>query len=290
MLLRWSLGLVLSVLAHLGVVAIGLAVGARGFTGLVEVEIAGVSLEEVKDLPLGRPQSGPGKARAAARARSLAPETREAGTLGLRPGKDDKTGGSSPTEDEAGPAPISDLGAYGPEGSRLTVLMRLDRLRGTDYAAPVDELLTRLPDRRDFISGTGLDLFMDFDALLVATPNPLDASVTFVAVRHHLDDARVRAALNQAARASDHTLTWRTQGGRPIAERHARDARKRWQDDRLIVMAAPGLTVVTPRAYRALLLAPVSSPDGGAAEGSGDGPGDPDGGANAAAASAAPRK
>src|SRR5207253_39488 len=114
--------------------------------------------------------------------------------------------------------------------------------------------------------------------------------VTFVAVRHHLDDARVRAALNQAAKASDHTLTWRTQGGRPIAERHARDARKRWQDDRLIVMAAPGLTVVTPRAYRALLLAPVSSPDGGAAEGSGNGPGDPDGGANASAASAAARK
>ena len=93
------------------------------------------------------------------------------------------------------------------------MLMRLDRLRGTDYAAPVDELLTRLPDRRDFIAGTGLDLFMDFDALLVATPNPLDPSVTFVAVRHHLDDARVRAALNQAAKASDHTLTWRTQGG-----------------------------------------------------------------------------
>jgi hypothetical protein len=73
--------------------------------------------------------------------------------------------------------------------------LRLDRLRGTDYAAPVDELLIRLPDRRDFVSGTGLDLFMDFDALLVATPNPLDPSVTFVAVRHHLDDAKVRAAL-----------------------------------------------------------------------------------------------
>jgi len=290
MLLRWSLGLVLSVLAHLGVVAIGLAVGARGFTGPVEVEIAGVSLEEVKDLPLGRPQNGPGKARGPARARSLAPETREAGTLGLRPGKDDKTGGSSPNEDEAGPAPTRDLGAYGPEGSRLTVLMRLDRLRGTDYAAPVDELLMRLPDRQDFVSGTGLDLFMDFDALLVATPNPLDPSVTFVAVRHHLDDARVRTALNQAAKASDHTLTWRTQGGRPIAERHARDARQRWQDDRLIVLAAPGLTVVTPRAYRALLLAPGSSPDGGAAEGSGDGPGDPDGGAGASAASTASRK
>jgi hypothetical protein len=280
MLLRWSLGLVLSLLAHLGVVAIGLAIGARSLTGPVEVEIAG-DLQEVKDLPLGRPENGPGKAHGPARARSRAPEQpREAGTLGLRPGKDEKAGGASPTDDESGPAPISDLGAYGPQGSRLTVLMRLDRLRGTDYAAPVDELLMRLPDRRDFVSGTGLDLFMDFDALLIATPNPLDPTVSFVAVRHHLDDARVRTALNQAAKASDHVLIWRTQGGRPIAERHARNSTAPRMDDRLIVLAAPGLTVLTPRAYRALLLAPVAPPDGGAGEGTGSSAAaDPDGGA-----------
>src|SRR5436190_13028370 len=279
MLLRWSLGLVLSVVAHLGVVVIALALGARGFSGPVEVEIAGVSLEEVKDLPLGRPQPRTGKARAAARARSASPAPpQESGTLGLRPDKDNKAGGPSPSDDETGPAPTSDLGAYGPEGSRLTVLMRLDRLRGTDYAAPVDELLTRLPDRRDFVSGTGLDLFTDFDALLVATPNPLDPSVTFLAVRHHLEDARVRTALNQAARASGHALTWRTQAGRPVAERHAREASAPRADDRLIILAAPGLTVVTPRAYRAMLLAPASQADGGAPDG-GVAAATPDGGA-----------
>jgi hypothetical protein len=292
MLARWSLGLVLSVLAHVGVVVVGLAMGARGFTGPVEVEIAGVNLEEVKDLPLGGPQSGEDKAKAPARARNRGPQPPAAeGTLASRAGKDDKTGGSSTADEDAGPAPTSDLGAYGPEGSRLTVLMRLDRLRGTDYAAPVDELLTRLPDRRDFISGTGLDLFMDFDALLVATPNPLDPSVTFVAVRHHLDDARVRAALNQAAKASDHTLTWRTQGGRPVAERHAREAGGPRRDDRLIMLAAPGLTVVTPRAYRALLLAPATPPEGGAGESAaGKSAASPDGGALAQPASPSPLK
>jgi hypothetical protein len=273
MLFRWSLGLVLSVLAHLGVVAIGLAVGARGFTGPVEVEIAGVSIEQVKDLPLGGPQSGEGKARAPARVRSRAPQAPADGTMAERPGKDDKTTGSTPTDDDAGPAPTSDLGAYAPQGSRLTMLMRLDRLRGTDYAAPVAEMLMRLPDGRDFVTGTGLDLFNDLEALLVATPNPLDASVTFLAVRHHLDDAKVRAALTRVAKASDTTLTWRTQGGRPLAERHPLDARRAWRDDRLIMLAAPGLTVVTPRAYRALLLAPSAPPDGGVAEGTG-----PDGG------------
>jgi hypothetical protein len=281
MLLRWSLGLVLSVAAHAAVVAIGLAMGSSPFIGSVEVEIAGVSIEEVKDLPLGRPENGEAKAQGRARQRSRAPEAPPAeGTLASRAGKDEKTAGSSPIDDEAGPAPTSDLGAYGPQGSRLTVLMRLDRLRGTDYAAPVDELLIRLPDRRDFVSGTGLDMFMDFDALLVATPNPLDPSVTFVAVRHRLDDAKVRAALNQAAKGSDHTLTWRTQGGRPVAERRAREGGAPRRDDRLIMLAAPGLTVLTPRAYRALLLAPATPPDGGVSDSAvaAGGAGNPDGG------------
>jgi hypothetical protein len=268
MLARWSLGLVLSLLAHLGVVVIGLAMGARGFSGPVDVEIAGVNLEEVRDLPLGGPEAGEGKAKAPARARNRAPQVAAAeGTLASRAGKDDKTGGSSPAEDEAGPAPTSDLGAYGPDGSRLTVLMRLDRLRGTDYAAPVDELLVWLPDRRELLYGTRLDLFMDFDALLVATPNPLDPSVTFIAARHHLDDARLRAELNQGAKATDRTLTWRTQNGRPIAERRARQGAAPRRDDRLIMLAAPGLAVMTPRSYRALLLAPAAPPDGGAGDG-----------------------
>src|SRR3954463_12371989 len=125
MLARWSLGLVLSVLAHVGVVVIGLAMGARGFTGPVEVEISGVNLEEVKDLPLGAPQSGEAKAKAPARARNRGPQPPAAearggarpppptrgpqppaaeGTLASRAGKDDKTGGSSLAEDDAGPA------------------------------------------------------------------------------------------------------------------------------------------------------------------------------------------
>src|SRR5262245_37921552 len=281
---RWALGLVVSVMAHLAIVVIGLASGVRGFSGPIDVEITGVKLEEVKDLPLGRPDDGEGKARAAARARNRGPQPPPAeGTLASREGKDDKTSGSAPTDDDAAPAPTSDLGAYGPQGSRLTVLMRLDRLRGTDYAPHVDELLMRLPDRRDFVSGTGLDLFMDFDALLVATPNPLDPSVTFVAVRHRLDDAKVRAALNQGAKGSGHALTWRTQGGRPIAERHAREGSAPRRDDRLIILAAPGLTVVTPRAYRALLLAPASPPpDGGVSDGTAaKSPASPDGGATA---------
>jgi len=37
MISRWSLGLVVSLLAHVGVVAIGLLMGARGFSGPVDL-------------------------------------------------------------------------------------------------------------------------------------------------------------------------------------------------------------------------------------------------------------
>ena len=228
MLLRASIGIVASLLAHLGIVAVALVLGGSGFSLPVEVEVARVHLDEIKDLPLGRPDSGEREqAQARARSRSRGVQSpAEAGTLASRAGKDERTNDSPETEDDdAGPAPTSDLGAYGPAGSRLTVLMRLDRLRGTDYAAPVDELLMRLPDRRALLGGAGTDLFNDFDALLVATPNPLDPSVTFVAARHHMDEAKLRSVLNQGAKASDHALSWRTRGGPP--DRGATPARGR---------------------------------------------------------------
>src|SRR5204862_4648702 len=98
----------------------------------------------------------------------------------------------------ASPRPQS-VRSYGPAGSRVTALLRVDRLRDTPYTAAVDALLMRLPDRRDLMQGTDLDLYRDFDALLVATPNPLDPAVTFLAVRHRLSDAALRQELEKGA-------------------------------------------------------------------------------------------
>ena len=263
MLLRASIGVVASVVAHLGMVALALVLGGSGFSLPVEVEVSRVRLDDITDLPLGRPDNGEReRAQARARGRNRGVQSpAEAGTLASRAGKDERTNESPETETDTGPAPTSDLGAYGPAGSRLTVLMRLDRLRGTDYAAPVDELLMRLPDRRDLLGGAGTNLFNDFDALLVATPNPLDPSATFVAARHHLDEAKLRSVLNQGAKASDHALSWRTRGGRPIAERRPRaGGDPEGRDDRLILLATPRLAVVTSPVYVKLLLAPAAKP------------------------------
>jgi hypothetical protein len=261
---RWSGALALSVLAHVALVAVVLGLGlGGGLGGRVDVEITGMRLDEIKDLPLGGPAGGgdrPGQTRH--RARHRPPPAPAAGTLATPADDREQPGAAAPDSDENGPAPTGDLTAYGPKGSRFTALLRLDRLRGTEYAGPVD-------------------------ALLIATPHPLDPSVTFLAARHHLDEAALRTALGRGARATDRILSWHVEAGRPIGERRARHAADPGapvtRDDRIIVLAAPGLAVVTPPAYRSMLLARPPAPaasDGGAAP---DG-GGPDAGAPAAEA------
>jgi hypothetical protein len=280
---RWSLALGLSVLVHLALIAMGLGLGARRWSGPVDIEITGMRLDELKDLPLGGPAAGHGPGHAPRRAHHRAPPAAE-GTLAAQADARERAGQASSVDDQDAPAPTNDLSASGPKGSRLTLLLRLDRLRGTDFVAPVDALLERLPDRRDLMEGTDLDLFQSFDALLIATPHPLDPSVTFLAARHHLDDGGLRAALNRGAKATDRVIAWHNEGGRPVGERHQRrglpPGTPPSRDDRLIVLAAPGLAIITPPAYRALLMAPhrpAAGVDGGAG---------PDGGVGADSADA----
>ena len=56
-------------------------------------------------------------------------------------------------------------------GSVFALLLGYSRI---PYAAALDGLLMHLPDRRDLLDGTDIDLYRDVDALLIATPNPLD--------------------------------------------------------------------------------------------------------------------
>ena len=263
MLRRWGSAFVLSIAVHLAVVGgvVGaLLLGGLSFNIPIDVDVVGMRMDEVHDLPLGPPPGAPEpqNASAAPRARKRVPKVpaAEGELAGDKSAKGDKTEPETPPDTDVAPPHASRLEQYGPEGSRVTALLRLDRLRGTPYVPALDAILGRLPDRRDLLEGTGLDLFETFDALLIATPNPLDYTVTFLAARHRLKDGELRTALDRGARATGRALDWRTEGRRPFAERHSRHATPgATRDDRLIVLPAPGLVVVTPPIYRPLLLA-----------------------------------
>jgi hypothetical protein len=282
MLRRWGSAFVLSIAVHLAVV--GGVVGALIWSGLtfsvpIDVDVVGMRMDEVHDLPLGPPPgaSDPRPSAAPRVRKRVAKAPAADGELAAeKPAKKDEAGAETETPPESDAASrVSRLEQYGPEGSRVTALLRLDRLRGTPYVPALDAILGRLPDRRDLLDGTGLDLFQTFDALLIATPNPLDYTVTFLAARHHLKDGELRAALDRGARATGRALDWRTEGRRPFAERHGRHAAPgATRDERLIVMPAPGLVVVTPPVYRPLLLAMARPRRAAAAAGGHDAGGD----------------
>jgi hypothetical protein len=66
----------------------------------------------------------------------------------------------------------------------------------------VDALLSTLPDYHTLLDGTGLSLFEDLEALLIATPDPRDVTVTFLAARHR-GDGRVRALAQHQLETGD---------------------------------------------------------------------------------------
>ncbi len=310
--------------AAAGVLVVGSSLWGVWSRPPIDVEITGMRLEDLQDLPLGLPAAGEQRPdavvapppRAPQRPRTPQPvdktDPQEVAAKaerkrGPHSAEADPDGGAAP------PRPTS-VRSYAPEGSRVTALLRVDRLRDTPYAAAVDALLLHLPDRRDLLEGTGVDLYRDIDALLIATPNPMDATVTFLAARHRLSDGALRAALERGARATGRKLTWRTERGRPFAERRsgkpapaggsagasgasgavnasaAADAPGN-RDQRLILLPAPKLVVVTPAAYRSLILRgrpPVASgaPGGRSAQGGSDGRANPDGGARGSDAGA----
>ena len=137
----------------------------------------------------GRARNGERRGRNAPAAAAAAPPAPKPGRSRRASGEETPKAEGPDGEDEAGPAPTSDLGAYGPAGSRLTALMRLDRLRG-DRLRRARRRAADAAARPARAAGRGRDWTCshDFDALLVATPNPLDPAVTFVAARHHLDE------------------------------------------------------------------------------------------------------
>jgi hypothetical protein len=251
----------------------------------LDLELVSTKIEEVEALPLGPPppprSAADPAARRRARARAKAQAADEgvkvavadggadagAGANALLPadgGTGDAGADASASGGDAGGVRPRDLREYGPEGSRLTALLRIDRLRTSPQApatiAMVDQLLRHLPDRRRLIEGSGLDLYRDFDALLVATPNPLDDSVTFLAVRHKLSDDDLMAALARGGEAAGRPIDWRNDSGRPVGVRRGRrvpgtDAGLvAERDDRILVLPRPGLAIIAPPAYAALLL------------------------------------
>ncbi|MBN2574902.1 MAG: hypothetical protein JXP73_10095 [Deltaproteobacteria bacterium] len=285
---RILLALTVSIAVHLLLVAAAVGFGVWRSLSLVPALKVQPITVDVEDLPLGAPPHKPTKDEDERPARTPRPRHRVASArdgvtipgpqdAGAEPDRIDAASSARPYDGgrsgiDGGRRLPGDLRENGPEGSRLIAVLRLDRLRASadreNTVAAIDQLLLLLPDRRRLIEGSGLDLYRDFDSLIVATPNPADAAVTFLAVRHHLTEAALKAGLDRGAKAAHKPIAWQTIGGRPVGLRRRPTGPATTmldRDDRIIALPLASLAIMATPAYATQLLDvdPTARPDGG---------------------------
>ncbi|MFU8804011.1 MAG: hypothetical protein ACNA8W_09410 [Bradymonadaceae bacterium] len=144
-----------------------------------------------------------------------------------------------PGLNHAGPSDLPDLRHYGPGNARVTMLVRIDRLRDTPYEANLKRLIEAVPDYRILLEATNLDPVRELDSMFMATADPRYLHETFLAVRHGMDHDALKGVL---ANRFTENVPWEAYGdmeARPLVPKGSR-----YQDPRMLLLARPGLTIV----------------------------------------------
>ncbi len=105
------------------------------------------------------------------------------------PGMDNQPGvDGAPTT--AGTA--ANLLAYFPPGHQVTVLIRFDRLRKTEWAAPATKLFKPMPDYGALFGTRDVAIADQLDMLVISSPRPRDATATTLVARTAMSRAQMR--------------------------------------------------------------------------------------------------
>jgi hypothetical protein len=89
----------------------------------------------------------------------------------------------------------ANLLAYFPKGHLVTALIRFDRLRGTEWAKPAEDLFRPMPDYQVLFGARDADLADKLDTLVVSTPRPRDATATTLVAHTQMTRAQMRELL-----------------------------------------------------------------------------------------------
>jgi hypothetical protein len=120
----------------------------------------------------------------------------------------------------------ANLLAYFPPGHLITALVRFDRLRGTEWAKPAEDLFRPLPDYQVLFGARDADLAGRLDTLVVSSPRPRDAAATTLVAHTAMSRAEMRAFLASSP------IAWSATRGGLIGVR-----RSPMQGDRRVVLS-----------------------------------------------------
>ena len=125
----------------------------------------------------------------------------------------------------------ANLLSYLPDGHLLTALVRLDRLRGTEWAAQTERLLRPMPDYQLLFGARDAEITDKLETLVISTPRPRDAATTTLVARTRLSRQALRDALAASA-----PVTWSVARGGLLGRRGSRYA----ADHRVFLSPFPG--------------------------------------------------
>jgi hypothetical protein len=110
------------------------------------------------------------------------------------------------------PGTAANLLAYMPPGHVLAVLVRFDRLRGTEWAKRSEDLFRHMPDYGGLFGTRDADIADKLDTLAISTPEPKSAIATTLVMRTQLARAAIRDLLGSG-------ITWSTAIGGMLGTR-----------------------------------------------------------------------
>lgn len=174
----------------------------------------------------------------------------DAGTAVATTGTPDRTGSAGP-KTSSGTA--ANLLAYVPEGHVVTLLARMDRLRGTEWADQVEAMLAPLPDHGALIGDQPVRITELFETLVISSPDPQRADATTLVGRTRLAPAALRHLLDQP----DLPVRWTPTVGGALGRRQP-SPRLIPGDPRVFLTWAPGWTTLARPTDLAGLLQPAT--------------------------------
>jgi hypothetical protein len=134
----------------------------------------------------------------------------------------------------------ANLLAYFPHGHVVTAMVRLDRLRDTEWADRVDAILSPLPDYKALVGDTHIRMTDLFDVLVVSSPEPDDAVATTVVVKTRLSGPELRDYIDQP----DARVKWSAVKGGALGRRGS-SPRVLSSDQRVFLSWTPKWMVLT---------------------------------------------
>jgi len=147
---------------------------------------------------------------------------------------------SSPPTPPGPPGTAADFRVYVPQGDKVTVLLRYDRLRGTPWAKLTDAILAPMPDYRAIVGNRKTPLADLFDVLLISSRNPTDVTATNLVARTRRTPAEMRRFLD----GKDTPVRWRLVRGGVLGKRLA-SASKLERDNRVYLIPFPDWIALT---------------------------------------------